>query len=421
LPEGFEGNAKIQVLKFNKDGCEKVLVSNGKSRFLSLHKRNSGNEPNPEGGLCPVIRVPSLSFDPKQTWPPKNLAELNAWLRQAAPSTVGSLEEALTRSTGHLQWICLSAPNGRFFVCAEIGPAYRTPELLKNRRNHLAQTLQHIQAAVKISGYVGVPVDDGYIFSRNMGGMNSLIGKRILLIGCGTIGSFLAQQLGQSGAGSGEGRLTLVDNDTLKGANLGRHLLGSPYLDRNKADACADFLREQLPHLDVASIPQSILQNRDVLLRQDLIIDATGEEALSIGLNENSVTKRPEFPPVLFVWLEGNGAAAIALMTGDPELACFKCLKSELAGTPRFRIMRSDTELRTSSNLACGDAHFIPFPVSRAAAAASLACDMTLDWANGNAGYRRRSLTLDHRQAVHIKDSNPKRIGACPACSDSDR
>jgi hypothetical protein len=131
--------------------------------------------------------------------------------------------------------------------------------------------------------------------------------------------------------------------------------------------------------------------------------------------------KRPNFPPVLFAWLEGNGAAAVAFMSGDAELACFKCLKSDLAGTPRFRLLRGDTTLQTGRNLACGDAHFIPFPVSRAAAAASLACDVALDWVNGSRDHKWRSITLDHRRAVQLKDSNPKRVANCPACGDSAR
>ena len=422
LPEDFEGDAEIQFLQFDKNSeRKKILISNGKSKFLSLHKRNNRLDPDPEGYLCPVIRVPVLSFDPKQSWPPKNLAEFNAWLKQVAPTTLGKLEEAFTRSKGHGQWICLSAKNGRFFVSAELSKAYRTPEFLKNRRAQLAQTLQHIEGAVEISGYVGVPVDEGYVFSRNLGDMNSLAGKRILLIGCGTIGGFLAQQLGQSGAGAAGGKLTLADNDTLKGANLGRHLLGAPYLDRNKAEACADFLREQLPHLEIASIPESIQANMEVLSRHDLVIDATGDEALSIAINELAISKRPTFPPVLFSWLEGNGAAAVAFIAGDAELACLKCLKTDLACTPRFRLLKGDTELKTGRNLACGDAHFIPFPVSRAAAAASLACDVALDWANGGNGNRWRSITLDHHRANRVDDRNPKRLAACPACGDSAR
>lgn len=419
LAAGFEGDAQIQALRLKKQMDHVILVSNGNSQFLRLHRSNDPDDPDPERKPCVVVRVPSLAFDPKQSWPPKDLAALNAWLKGAAPTAVGKVEEAFSRTEGHTQWICLSAPNGRFFVSAELGPAYRKPEFLTNRRGHLGQTLRHIQGSVEISGYVGIPVDEHYIFSRNMGCMKNLSGKRILLIGCGTIGGFLAQQLAQSGAGSAGGKLTLVDNDTLQGANVGRHLLGAPYLTRNKAEGCSEFLREQLPHLDIAAHTSSIVDVLSTLDRHDLVIDATGEEALSIALNERAVQQRPTFPPLMFVWLEGNGAAAISTLTGDPNFCCYKCLKPQLAGPGRFRILRPETEVETGRNLACGDAFYIPFPVSRAVAAASLACDMTLDWVNGGGGFKWRCLTLDHRRAYQAKDSNPRKLDACPACGGS--
>ena len=112
---------------------------------------------------------------------------------------------------------------------------------------------------------------------------------------------------------------------------------------------------------------------------------------------------------------------AVAFIAGDAELACLKCLKTDLAGAPRFRFLKGDTEIKTGRNLACGDAHFIPFPVSRAAVAAGLACDIALDWANGGKGHKWRSITLDHHRANRIDDRNPKRLAACPACGDSAR
>jgi hypothetical protein len=193
-------------------------------------------------------------------------------------------------------------------------------------------------------------------------------------------------------------------------------LLGAPYLFRNKAEACSEYLREQLPHLDIGSIPDSIMNRPEVLGRHDLIVDATGEEALSIALNEHVVRRRPSFPAIMFAWIEGNGAAAVGFMSDDPELACFKCLKVDLDGPKRFRLVRDETEVEFGRNLACGDAHFIPFPVSRAATAAGLACDMALEWANDGPRHRWRSVTMDHRKAIQIKDGNPKRIERCPAC-----
>jgi hypothetical protein len=417
LPSAFEGDAKIYILRLDADPEHKtILVAQEKSRFAALHRRNTGRDPD-AGILCPVIAVPPVSFDPKLPWPPKDLGELNDWLKRMAPNALGSVEAAFGRTKDlHVQWVCLSAPNGRFFVSAEIAKPYQTPEFLKNRRASISRTLQRVPTAVRISGYVGVPVDEGYVFSRNLGRMKNLAGKRIVLIGCGTVGGFLAQHLAQSGAGAEGGRLLLVDDDTLQGANLGRHLLGAPYLTWNKAEACADFLRQQLPHLDIGSSSDSVMKQVGILGRYGLCIDATGEEALSIALNEHAVRRRPDFPPMLHVWIEGNGAAAVGFMSHDPEFACFKCLKVDLAGQKRFRLLRDGIEVEAGRNLACGDAHYIPFPVSRAASAAGLACDMVLDWANGDERHRWRSVTMDHRKAVGVKDGNPKRIARCPAC-----
>ncbi|MCA1411724.1 ThiF family adenylyltransferase [Bradyrhizobium sp. NBAIM20] len=420
LPLDFQGDAKIQILRFdaNPDN-EAILVSEGKSPYARLHQKNTGRDPD-AGVLCPVIRVSSLSFDPKLPWPPKDLSGLNTWLKSMAPEALGATEAAFGRSkSGHVQWICLSAPNGRFFVSAEIAKAYRKSEFLENRRARMAKVLKRIEGAVKISGYVGVPVDGNYIFSRNLGRMKNLAGKRILLIGCGTIGGFLAQQFAQSGTGSDGGRLTLADADILQGANLGRHLLGAPYLNRNKADACAEFLREQLPQLEIKSVPDSILNTLETLHRHDLVVDATGEEALSIALNDRAVANRPNFPPMLYVWIEGNGAAAVSFMSDGPDWACLKCLRPDLSGPKRFRLVRDEADIESGRNLACGDAHFIPFPSSRAATAAGLACDMALDWANGDLRRRWRSVTMDHRKAVQIGDTNPKRLDHCPACGGS--
>ncbi|MCP1560159.1 hypothetical protein E4V01_01525 [Methylorubrum sp. Q1] len=280
----------------------------------------------------------------------------------------------------------------------------------------LPEVMERNPSSTQLERFVGVRSDAGYLFSRNLGSMINLTDKRILLIGCGTIGGFLAQQLAQCGAGAGQGYLSLVDSDVLSTGNLGRHLLGVPYLGRNKAEACAEFLLEQLPPLAIESYAGNVLTQKLSWDRYDLVIDATGEEALSLALNEHAVQSRPSSPPHLFVWLLGNGAIAQCLMTGEPERACLKCLKPELAGPPRYRALRPGSSLETISNLGCGDAEYIPFPVSRSVAAAALACELTIDWVNGNAGNRFRSLTLDSRRAFQVQNGSPTYLNACPAC-----
>ncbi len=267
-----------------------------------------------------------------------------------------------------------------------------------------------------IERLIGVRADADYLFGRNLGSMNGLVDKRILLIGCGTIGSFLAHQLAQRGAGAKRGYLSLVDPDVLTTGNIGRHLLGVPYLGRNKAEACASYLNEQLPLLAIEGYAGDVRTQKLDWHRYDLVIGATGEEALSIALNEIAVQARPRLPPHLFVWLLGNGAVAQCILTGEVDRACFKCLKPDLAGLPRFRAMRPETVVETVTNVACGDAAYVPFPVSRSVAAAAMACDLVVDWANGNPGHRFRSLTLDNRRAFRVPNGSPTKLNHCPAC-----
>ena len=295
-------------------------------------------------------------------------------------------------------------------------PAFRKPEFTTNRRRHLGSVLARIASQVGAERAIALRADATYIFERNMSGLATLGKKRILLVGCGTIGGFLAHQMAQSGAGFDGGTLTLIDPDVMKPGNLGRHLLGAPFLNRNKAEATHDFLLQQLPMLEIKAIDGDVLKNSPAFEQFDLVVDATGEEALSIALNERLVRARPKAPAVLYAWLLGNGAAAQCLLNDGAGWACYKCLQTELAGQPRFRTLRGDVEIIHERNIACGDSSYIPFPVSRSVAAAALACECVLGWARGVQAPRFRSRTFDKKRAYDVKDADPSPIAACPAC-----
>lgn len=208
----------------------------------------------------------------------------------------------------------------------------------------------------------------------------------------------------------------LADTDDLRTANLGRHLLGVPYLHCNKAEATAAFIKTMLPGINVEA------ENSDGLTipteRFALVIDVTGEETLSIALNQKAVDSRPSVCAHIFGWLVGNGAIAqCILVDSDVDMACFKCLKPELAGQPRFRTLKPDTQVEIGSIAACGDAEFTPFPVSRSIFAAAQVSELVLDWVNDSASPRFRSHTFDSKQAYHVSNSSPLALSTCPACN----
>jgi hypothetical protein len=144
----------------------------------------------------------------------------------------------------------VQAPNAFCLAEIKIPKTYDKPEFMDARRKNLPETLASVAADIPVERYCGFPIDAKFLYERNLGDLHSLAGRKIALIGCGTIGGFLAAYLAQSGAGTLGGLLALFDREILMPSNLGRHLLGMPYLNRNKAVACADYIRSQFPHVE---------------------------------------------------------------------------------------------------------------------------------------------------------------------------
>lgn len=417
LPKGFVGDATVTIREPDGRGEAHIVLTNGTS-WLTKGLPPAKLAKNSAPGLrCRVVKTDArLSVNPDGHWPPDTLAELNVWLGWTDPALVGAIEKALQELGGSVQYLAIAAANGMFLARIEVPQAFRTLEFTKNRRGALPRLLARIATKIAVDRSYGYRADTRYIFGRNMSGIKNLTGRRILLVGCGTIGGFLVHQLALAGAGAEGGFLTLVDRDTLNTENLGRHLLGAPYLGGNKAEGCAAFLLDQLPMLSVKAVDKDILESGLRFDRFDLVVDATGEEALSIALNDRIVAARPRAPAALFVWLIGNGAAAQCLLVDHPNGACFKCLKPVLDGEPRFRTLKKGVETEVERNLACGDARYVPFPVSRSVAAASLACEAAIDWVNDATEPSFRSVTLDRHKAFLVKDAVPMKAKTCPTC-----
>jgi molybdopterin/thiamine biosynthesis adenylyltransferase len=415
VPAQYTGKASVRFFDLNGLKTDIGVLSN-KSPWATAYDKNPVRRRDQPETAYVVKTSAQLTVSTDGTWPPTTLGAYNDWISKIDPRLLGILEKSL--QDGEKGQICFAirAPNGTFGIRFKLPLKFHTEEFLTTRRKNLVNLINSQCQDTEIERITFVDASEEYIYSRNIGAARNLSRLHILLIGCGTIGGFLAQQLSQCGAGSLGGSLTLVDPDELSTANLGRHLLGVPYLLRNKAEACADYLRSQLPKLNIVTCAKKVQELENCTGKYGLIIDATGEEALSIAINQRAVSNRPTSAPHIFTWLEGNGAVAKSLFTGETGKACFKCLKPELSGQARFQTIRPDAKLDIRTNHACGDSEYIPFPVSRSVAAASLACELALDWRNESIGNRLRSITFDQNQAYLIKDSSPDISKKCPAC-----
>lgn len=253
-----------------------------------------------------------------------------------------------------------------------------------------------------------IRIDDRYLAQRNIPESKTLAGKRIALVGCGTIGGYLSDMLVKAGAGTCGGKLTLVDFDCLLPQNIGRHRLGFPDLLSNKAEAMAKELKRLSPGAEVYALPVDVRQAQ--LGQPDLLIDATGEESLGHWL-----CGRYRVPtPMLSVWIEGPGTAVRALLRTNASGACYRCLwHSRQRG--EFR-----STLDALPNILAGhgcEGLYVPFPASVSVQAASLGAEMALDWINGVHSPALRTRLIDQTHQLATPDCDPLRDQGCPLCN----
>lgn len=279
--------------------------------------------------------------------------------------------------------------------------------------------VNHQGKSIKIETFEVMEVGEEFIHRRNLGMTEGLDGLRIHLIGAGAIGGFVAQQLARLGAGTNGGLLQIVDHDLLCSENVGRHLLGIDALLQPKATAVAKHLVRQFPLSNINGQVKDVRRIKDIF-DCDIIIDATGEEALSLVLNElhqERISSGAVTPPMFFSWVLANGEVVQCLLSDGGNHACYDCLNlpdQEGLARQRFPILKEppDTEL-----IGCHTMR--PYAVTAPTAAAALTAQMVMDWKIGHPKPRLRTLYLG--RGVHLNniknDADPERLSRCLTCS----
>ena len=163
--------------------------------------------------------------------------------------------------------------------------------------------------------------DHNYIHSR--GGDGKIHNKRkIILLGCGSLGGYLAHYLTKTGIGN----ITIIDSDTLEFANIGRHILGGDSFGQSKALALHNKLRNEMPHLIINGINsdwrEAYKNNKNIFHEADLIISTMAEWRSEKPLN--LLARANDFPPVIYAWLESFAVAGHCFIS-IPKSGCIEC------------------------------------------------------------------------------------------------
>jgi hypothetical protein len=364
--------------------------------------------PSPFRGTCWLLRSahpPPWSDEGL----PKTVKAWFAWIKHWDPKVYAKVQEILS-GRAYLEQpeilFLMQCPTG--WVGVEIALDAVKRRAFKRKPSLLRQHFHARGSTHPIKRLSVMEVGADYVHSRNVVGQASLKDKRVVLIGCGAIGGYLAQALVKLGAGRGKGQLRLVDPDKLMPGNLGRHLLGFESIFLPKAQAMADALVRMFPGVAIRSLVREADTGAD--LDADLVIDATGEEALSLTLNAARLNMQ-NAPPVLHAWIKGNGECVQALLAESRKHACFRCLRT-LDRKERFPVALPEREMRI---IGCNA--FTPYAVSAPMNAAGLATDLVIAWLEGKPSPRFRTRALEGSAARQVKNHDPAPLAQCPACA----
>jgi len=166
--------------------------------------------------------------------------------------------------------------------------------------------------------------------------------------------------------------------------NVGRHPLGATAVGRNKAEALAERLRADFPHLKVehraCGLHQLIAHNKDLLEVADMIVAATGNWVAESALNRWHV-RQGRGRPIVYGWTEAHACAGHAVAISQRG-GCLQCHIGR-TGAPELTVVEwPDGGDIAQEEPACG-AHYQPYgPVELAyvnAMIAEVALDCLLD------------------------------------------
>lgn len=333
-------------------------------------------------------------------WPPKTVGDILKWQ--------GSFDSRCRRNIHkRIKESARKKSNGVLIVIESPLMTYGFGVLFNNQLGKPADR-RDISYQYKVFPFSMSRIDDRYLAQRNMPKLKTLEGKQIVVVGCGTIGGYLSEMLVKAGAGTCGGKLTLVDFDTLLPQNIGRHRLGFSDMFLNKAEAMARELIRSAPSADIRAIPVDVRQAQ--LGEPDLLIDATGEEALGHWL----CGRYPLPTPMLSIWIEGPGTAVRALLRTNVSQACYRCLWH----LNRRGELRSTVEPVTDIMAGHGcEGLYVPFPASVSVHAASLGTEMALDWVNGRISPALRTRITDPAHKLATFDCDPVSDSECPVCN----
>lgn len=171
--------------------------------------------------------------------------------------------------------------------------------------------------------------------------------KKVLLVGCGSLGSYISREL----PGLGIKNITLSDFDQLEAGNIFRHSLTLSHLtkkNKNKSYLLGEELMKKHPEIKV-NISEAPFDSSLLKEKYDLILINTGGVDTQIEINK-IIKDNYHDVPILFNWIEYEGLGIHSLYVNTSNRGCFKCLYENEAFN-KMNFYKGDIKLQSTG---CG-------------------------------------------------------------------
>ncbi|WP_083007575.1 E2/UBC family protein [Halomonas sp. GT] len=364
-------------------------------------------------------------------WPPQNLRALLQWLSEVDLSALSRLLKHFVDNPVKRHVILFDVHHqdlvGLYVELDLAATGLLTYPKKKNRKKHTRRVVNSKKLITCLSGKrsvhkftrIGVTkADKKTILSRNRRRVTSgdLSTKHIALIGCGTIGGHLGGLLLRSGAGCGQAKFDLYDNDSFGPQNFGRHPLSTKDFGQNKAISLAMTLKSST-HMNCIvegkSYQFSIVP--ELLNQYDIVIDATGRPPVAKRLAHVVRTMVcDERPKLIHGFNDGNGRASKVLI--DDGMCCYGCLLNAPAFYKNGLDLRfKNIDVSQERFVSCGST-FTPYDAAVSVITAAMVQEAVLSLLEPSLSWTYSEHMLDgsrtRRPRLLPRNSN------CPICHD---
>ncbi len=162
------------------------------------------------------------------------------------------------------------------------------------------------------------------LLARGAGLLSAALRDRSALVaGCGSVGSYVAEQLVRSGVG----RLTLVDPEPVEAVNLSRTVYTAEDVGRPKTEALARRLLRIDPSVALALEPRAVAaleaDGLEALVRgADLVLAVTDDPGAQRALDRFAYARGK---PAVFVGLYAGARGGEVILTVPERTACYLC------------------------------------------------------------------------------------------------